>query len=135
MAVGLHWRAPLRPRVQSQSWEAEVWRGRGSGRGAVDCGCSYLLHHPISGEFVVAGDGCGNREVRENELVNAFKVAPGGEVVTVSVHGSGSEVNFLALISALIFDSFVLFFFVASSQFGLWLCLCCILTQLPNSRA
>lgn len=108
VALGLHWRALLRPRAESRSWEAGGRVGWGWASGL------WVLLPPSSSDLWGV---CGRRrrlwkqEVRENELFNVFKVRAGGEVITVSVRGSGSEGDFFALITRLWFLLFSRFFF------------------------
>lgn len=87
-------------------------RGVGSGGcgGGGGGGGLWVLLPPSSSDLWGV---CGRRrrlwkqEVRENELFNVFKVRAGGEVITVSVRGSGSEGDFFALITTPLF--FVVF--------------------------
>lgn len=78
--------------------------GGGRVRGRLGASGLWVLLPPSSSDLWGV---CGRRrrlwkqEVRENELLNVFKVQAGGEVITVSVRGSVLEGDCVALITGL----------------------------------
>lgn len=86
--LGRQWRAPLC-----------LWGETGSGGLQ---GCSYLLHHRIPGEFVVAAGGCRNRK-REN--IHYWILSKWSPMVRSSEGGREFAPGYFALMMGLFLSS------------------------------